>query len=279
MSIMCRCLMEGLGQFFWCGDDSMDKSLTSMWSLRTIARLSAMIGIFLMALNWAGGALVRLELTRMSLGLSPLDRITSCWAWCAERLERQHFRAANVVCLLTILMTGISVRAAEPETGPPVWTLAPTHIDREKQTYDRLPAHDPNGGYVPVVVDRPVRFASDGSFTIGGQPARIAGVALPDRQTLCETPTGGRWACGLRAVNAYIALLVAPGLQCLQSSPTGGAVNQLKCQRSKEDIAERLVGDGWASAEVDAESVLKLREQSARAARLGLWQDMMPNEK
>jgi endonuclease YncB( thermonuclease family) len=167
-----------------------------------------------------------------------------------------------------------SARPADTLPAPthPIWTLVPTHIDRDKEKHIRLAPATEAADHILLSVDRPIRFGPDTTFLVAGQPTRIFGLKLPDPQKLCVTPDNRRWACGVRAHAALSALLATRVLDCKRLSPLGASITLVTCTAGTSDIAERLVGEGWAEADPAAGVVLMSLQEAATKAHRGIWQ-------
>jgi len=168
--------------------------------------------------------------------------------------------------------------AAEPpaEPGHPIWTLVPTHIDRAAEHLERLAPETKAEDRLIVSLGKPIRLGPDGTFVAGGHPARIFGLTLPDRQRICEAPDGARWACGLRAYAAFAALLASTALSCERVGPAGASVLVLTCKAGAQDIAERMIGDGWAEPGQGAGAELQSLRLTAEVEHRGLWRITAP---
>jgi hypothetical protein len=183
---------------------------------------------------------------------------------------------AATVCGLFLSYAGAA--AEEPARPPdqPIWTLVPTHIDRTTDHRERLQPVAPADGRFSVSLDRPIRLGEDGSFSIAGKPARIFGIAMPDRRKLCQIPAGPRWTCGVRAHIALTAMLSGQVLRCKRLNPPDAAVAEVNCLSGNADIAEHMVGEGWATADAVSGDRLKALEAEARKADRGQWRVALP---
>jgi endonuclease YncB( thermonuclease family) len=166
----------------------------------------------------------------------------------------------------------------EAPTDPnhPIWTLVPTQIDRAKQHYVRIAPEAGETDRIIMAPDRPIRIGSNGIFTVAGKPVAIFGVVLPDRQKLCTTPGGARWACGIRAQATFSALLAARALECARVSPIGASVTLVTCRSGNDDIAEKLIGEGWAEAAANAGIASQSLQEAAERAHRGMWGQTIP---
>lgn len=158
----------------------------------------------------------------------------------------------------------------------PLWTLKPTRIDRSKQTYERVKPEEPPAAPLLIAVTPPIDLKPDATFRAGDRQVQLSGLILPDRQKLCDTETGGRWACGIRAQARLAALLTQTPLQCTQLNPVGSAIPALQCASNGTDIATKVLSEGWADPSPDASDDLKRAASEARAKQRGLWSTSTP---
>jgi endonuclease YncB( thermonuclease family) len=185
--------------------------------------------------------------------------------------------AALVLVVCGVTFACLEARADEdPPLPHPIWTLVPTHIDPTKEKHIRLPPKQDETNDLIIVPDRPIRIGTEGTFNVDGKPTQIFGIVLPDRQLLCQTPGGARWACGVRAQAAFVGLLLARALSCERVSPLGTTVTLVSCKSGNDDVAERMLFDGWAEADKNASVKLKSIEEAARQALRGRWRMTVP---
>ena len=179
--------------------------------------------------------------------------------------------------LAAALLLAVTAPAPAADTAP-VWTLVPTRIDRNAETRERIvpPPPKPEGA-IRLTVERPIRLGPDGSFAADGRQVRLFGIVLPPLQKLCEPSGGGRWACGTRA-NAYFRLLIGgKPLTCHRHNAPEEDILIADCSAGREDIATRLLREGWATTDLLADDSMKAAEAEARASGRGLWLDHMPD--
>ncbi|MDR3376032.1 MAG: thermonuclease family protein [Ancalomicrobiaceae bacterium] len=202
-----------------------------------------------------------------------------------QRLDRgkAHARRATIRTLLAVLLVGAPqpLFAAGPSPGPlpqaPVWTLEPTHIDRQNDHRERIEIVGSPQDRLTLMADRPIRLRPDGSFSADGLFIRIYGIELPPRNRICELPSGGRWACGMRATAVFISKIGGKALVCRSHSARGADIMLADCASRGKDLARQMVGEGWATADALADAELKAIEADARAKGLGLWQQTLPD--
>ena len=107
---------------------------------------------------------------------------------------------------------------------------------------------------------------------------RLHGVEGPGPDAVCAGEAGqGRWACGLQARAALHNLVAGRNLSCQPRKALGQGIVSAECLllsaegQPAEDLAHRLVLQGWARPAAGAEARLQGPAAQARAARSGLW--------
>ena len=120
-------------------------------------------------------------------------------------------------------------------------------------------------GYPEILDGDTLRFAS-------GERVRLAGVDAPESSQLCAKASGKRYGCG-RAAREALKTLVGSGLVRCEASQRGryGRLIAVCFNADGQDVAGRLVAQGWALAYRRYSSEYVSREQAARKARRGLW--------
>jgi endonuclease YncB( thermonuclease family) len=190
--------------------------------------------------------------------------------------RRLALALALALCVFALPSSEACANEAGPPLTHPIWTLVPTHIDRDKETHIRIEPESSVVDHIDISADYPIRISPDGTFAVDGKPVQIFGLVLPARQKICETPTGSRWVCGVRSYAALTSLLATRVLNCERLSPLGASVMVVTCKAGTTDIAERMISDGWAEADARAGFTLKSLEAAARTAHLGLWRVTIP---
>lgn len=182
------------------------------------------------------------------------------------------------VLLLTLTASTAFAQSVDVVDDPahPLWTLRPTRIDRSKQTYERVSPEVPAAAPLLISVTPPIDLKPDATFRTGDRQVQLAGLILPDRQKLCDTGTGRRWACGIRAHARLAALLTQTPLQCTQLNPAGSAIPALQCASNGTDIATKLLSEGWAEPSPEASDNLKRAASEGHAKERGLWSTSAP---
>jgi len=129
----------------------------------------------------------------------------------------------------------------------------------------------------------PKNFAISGSVTItrisdgdslrsGKLRIRLFGIDAPEKKQQCTDADGAKWDCGTAAQKALTALVAsAPQLQCdlIDVDRNGRVV--MRCFAGKTDLGAALVQAGLALAYRQYSSIYSADEESAKAAKLGMW--------
>ncbi|MDQ0509940.1 thermonuclease family protein [Ancylobacter amanitiformis] len=112
-----------------------------------------------------------------------------------------------------------------------------------------------------------VRVADGDSLEVAGERVRLGGIDAPELHQSCG-PAGKGWACGEKAKAALVALVRDADIRCRPVDEDRYARAVSVCEVDGQDIAARLVEQGWAVAT----GLSYRREQSAaRTAGRGIW--------
>lgn len=111
--------------------------------------------------------------------------------------------------------------------------------------------------------------ASDGdSFRMGEDRVRLLGIDAPELAQLCDTASGGQWACGKAGRERMNQLLSGGKVNCVPEGRDQYQRLLAVCTVGGRDIGATMVAEGLAIA-VDRYG----REEAvAKAARKGIWQ-------
>lgn len=151
----------------------------------------------------------------------------------------------------------------------PIWTDRPVRVDREGQTYERIPGlFDP---FVTKLRIKPQAQAFDGgSFRQDGVIFIIADVVAPDPKRICHADDGSIRACGSQSRAFLKSLINRRYLECRAWS-IALDTRMIDCRIGQYRVAETLVASGYVRAARDAGLVVM--EQDAMRRRAGLWAD------
>ena len=120
-------------------------------------------------------------------------------------------------------------------------------------------------GYPEILDGDTLRFG-------GGERVRLAGVDAPERAQLCMKASGKRYGCGRASRKALKSLVGSDPVRCKASRRDRyGRWIAVCFDAGGEDVAARLVAQGWALAYRRYSSKYISQEQAARKAGRGLW--------
>ena len=113
----------------------------------------------------------------------------------------------------------------------------------------------------------------DGTVRANGHRLVLAGATTLPADTLCQSPTHGRWACGIRAFIALRTIIHGKDLKCTIVRETAdGAI--ARCYGANTDISHRLLSEGWAIYDpTAADPLLSDAADDARKHSRGIWQN------
>lgn len=115
--------------------------------------------------------------------------------------------------------------------------------------------------------------AEDGTVRANGHRLVLAGVTTLPADTLCQSPTHGRWACGIRAFIALRTIAHGKELKCtIVREVADGVV--ARCYGANTDISHRLLSEGWAIYDpATADTLLSNAADDAKKHSRGIWQN------
>lgn len=176
--------------------------------------------------------------------------------------------------LAVILMLCASTRPAlsQQQDDAAIWTTQPTHIDRAKQTYERLPAKVvARDTRIWVVVPQRIKVLDSRSFSVGETIYELAHIRPVKTKRLCQAIEGGRWACG-RMASIFLGNLVRGKRLLCDLAQNGKTLTLTHCVIGSRDVASAIVGQGYGKAEVDA-TLLAVQAEAQKLAAKGLWRN------
>lgn len=111
----------------------------------------------------------------------------------------------------------------------------------------------------------------DGTLQANSKPLVPVGTKFLPSNTLCESATAGRWACGLRAFVALRNFVHGKELKCeTLSENSDGSV--MRCHRDRSNVSEWLLSEGWALYDPSAgDDALSQLAEDARKKSRGIW--------
>jgi endonuclease YncB( thermonuclease family) len=149
----------------------------------------------------------------------------------------------------TAAALGFALAAGVAAAAEGVWTPTVKRVDPGAEQRERIAVPNPPEDD-RIFIEGGVRLLGGPVFSAAGTTYRIAGIDLVERNRLCVTAAGVRWACGLRAYTTLAALLQSRLLVCrpaaAASAPDTPDARPVDCEAGGRSIARGLVEDGWA---------------------------------
>ncbi|MEM1289150.1 MAG: hypothetical protein AAGH60_12425 [Pseudomonadota bacterium] len=100
----------------------------------------------------------------------------------------------------------------------------------------------------------------------------LSGTQAIDRQAVCPQADGRTPLCWVLARTAVRRLIGQRAVECtLAEREDASQDHNAPCTLGPDNLAELVIGSGWAFAAEGAAASLREAEQSAREAGLGLW--------
>lgn len=140
------------------------------------------------------------------------------------------------------------------------------------------PRNDPKDGgntavhALPVPGERMIaKVSDDGALYADGKRLTPAGIVSVPANTLCESPTDGKWACGTRAYVALRNFIHNKEIRCeILAERTGAAL--ARCHRERMNLSLWLLSEGWAlyDSSTPDEALFKAAEDARKRGR-GIW--------
>jgi endonuclease YncB( thermonuclease family) len=104
----------------------------------------------------------------------------------------------------------------------------------------------------------------------GAVRTRLAGLAGPGRDAVCEDAEKSLWACGLQARAALNNLIRRAQIHCVPKGPIENGVMPAICSVDGRDVGTELVKAGFARSASGGSGPAESERQAAQARR-GLW--------
>lgn len=115
----------------------------------------------------------------------------------------------------------------------------------------------------------PVRVIDGDTLSMNGERIRIHGINAPESDQRCDH---GRWACGQEATQAMVRLVAGAPVTCLgRDRDHYGRLVAVCYNHQGQDLGRVLVEMGMATAYRRYSTDYVDLEESARAARRGVW--------
>lgn len=183
--------------------------------------------------------------------------------------RRKRIARRVTLALVLALVAGAGVPAATASESAPS-SPAGTVQDSGAQ----LAAADPQAALREAPVSMRIPFPiirAAGAVEWRGKAFDLAGVHVTRPGGTCGTEAEA-WPCGQMALTAMRRFVRARTVDC---TPVAGddEGRLVRCELAGQDIAEWLVGQGWAKADGDT---YREAEEAAREASLGLWSPSRP---
>ncbi len=121
------------------------------------------------------------------------------------------------------------------------------------------------------VVSGPARIVDGDTIEVAGERIRLEGIDTPEPGQTCPRKWVGTWKCGRAATRALNKLIAGRTVRC--ESTGRGERDRLigKCFVNGQDINAHMVSNGYAWAFVKYSTSYVAEENTARAAKLGIW--------
>ncbi|MGL4635704.1 MAG: thermonuclease family protein [Beijerinckiaceae bacterium] len=135
---------------------------------------------------------------------------------------------------------------------------------------------DPNVIATPrPSVHAAIEVMDGATLRAGEMVVRLAGLSLPTENQTCRRLDGLAVSCIDRAVS-YLQLLVkGRSVACERAGVSDDGIEKGRCRIGDSDIAEQMVRQGWAKAEVSTdikpEERFLVAEAAAKKQKLGIW--------
>lgn len=177
--------------------------------------------------------------------------------------------AARSLITLALVCSGTAPAPAQ-QTDTPLWTTVPTHIDRSKQHFERLPAlQKTRDTRLWLLVPERIKVLDNRSFSFGDGVYQIANIRPISPKRLCQAVEGGRWPCG-RMAAIFLGNLVRGKRLLCDLAQEGKTVTLSHCVVGTKDIATAIINQGMGKAEGD-DALLAVQAEAQKVAAKGLW--------
>jgi endonuclease YncB( thermonuclease family) len=107
---------------------------------------------------------------------------------------------------------------------------------------------------------------------IAGRRFKLYGIDAPDIDETCSDAQGKEYPCGVDARQALADLVKGGSVSCLPRGPNENDEMLGVCSTGTIDLAQAMIGAGWAIADRTRTLYYEKAEEEARVKKQGLWQ-------
>ncbi len=115
------------------------------------------------------------------------------------------------------------------------------------------------------------RIVDGDTIVIGTTKIRLESIDAPESDQVCLDANRNRWTCGIEARDRLSAHIGDHTIDCTPSGLDAYGRTLAMCTFAGEDLNAWMVRQGWALAFVRYSKAYVADEESARAARRGIW--------
>lgn len=190
--------------------------------------------------------------------------------------------ATPLICALGTWLTAAFVAFGMPASAQeqglnmsaePLWPLGIRRIDPKAQGMERIDPDpiisEPGSAYpLELLPKGSLRILDSGSFIYEGVSYRLTEIRPVPPRKICQSTTGGRWACGSRARAFLRRLVVEKRVRCRIDQQLDKET-LVECRTSDSDVGALIVAAGFAWAATKDRYLAE--EMEARARGAGVW--------
>jgi len=246
--------------------------------LAMLAGASSLMQIRGVGDNWSAVLAGLVALALLGIALAPWARgVVARGRGQSGLWEKAWFRRDDVVRaagFAAVVAGAIGVSGAAwwlMGDGPRVSSITTASVGRLQPP---LPRQAPavRQAAVPKTVSGRARAISGDTLDVGGWLVRLSDVEAVELGQVCRDPKGRAWRCGERARRALRDLVRRGEVVCRDLARSGPEGLEGTCTAGGKDLAEAIVGAGYAFAEGFFFRTYGDEEGAARVARRGVWQ-------
>ena len=115
------------------------------------------------------------------------------------------------------------------------------------------------------------RIVDGDTIVIGATKIRLESIDAPELDQVCLDANRNHWTCGIEARDRLSAHIRDHSIECTPSGLDAYGRTLAMCTLAGEDLNAWMVHEGWALAFVRYSKTYIADEESARAARRGIW--------